>query len=126
MSLKGVLDKDRHDFESRIKELDISLISKKTDLGNYKNKKIEILKTLSPLKIKLEESSSLYDEQNSRLINVNLEHDRHLNILRSIEDDYKKTSQTYHENLTEIDSLINRLDKKPSESTIEVQAEEIQ
>ena len=119
MALKGVLDKDRHDFESRIKELDISLISKRTDLGNYKNKKTEILKTLSPLKIKLEESSSLYDEQNSRLINVNLEHDKHLNILRSIEDDHKKTSQTYHENLTEIDSLINRLDKSTIIETIE-------
>ena len=119
MSLKGVLDKDRHDFESRIKELDISLISKKIDLENYKNKKTEILKTLSPLKIKLEESSSLYDEQSSRLINVNLEYEKHLNLLRSIEDDHKKTSQTYHENLTEIDSLINRLDKSTIIETIE-------
>ncbi len=48
-----------------------------------------------------------------------MEYEKHLNILRSIEDDHKKISQTYHENLTEIDSLINRLDKSTIIETIE-------
>jgi hypothetical protein len=85
MGLRGVLDKENNNLSGKIKELDIGLITKKSDLDKYKGKRTELIKTLSPLSIELEESVARHDQINSKFIDVRLEHEKNLNRLRVME-----------------------------------------
>ncbi len=95
MDLRRVLDKDNNDLSLKIKELDISMISKKSDLDKYNEKRAELIRTLSPINIELEESVSRHDEHNSRFVNTSLEYDRNMNSLKIIDSDYEKTNSIY-------------------------------
>ena len=112
MGLRGVLDKENNNLSGKIKELDIGLITKKSDLDKYKGKRTELIKTFSPLSIELEESVARHDQINSKFIDVRLDHEKNLNRLRVMEADYEKTNAIYLENLSELENVINRLDEE--------------
>ncbi len=118
MDLRKILDNDNNDLAKKIKELDISLITKNSDLDKYKEKRAELIKTLSPINIELEESLSRYDEHNSRFINISNEYDKNMNSLKIIDADYEKTNSIYLDNLSELKSVIKGLDKEAIENTI--------
>ena len=111
MDLRGVLDEENDNLSGKLKELDISLITKNSDLDKYHGKRIELIKTLSPLNIELEESVARNDEINSRFIDIRFEHEKNLNRLKVMETDYEKTNAIYLENLSELENVIKRLDE---------------
>ena len=111
MGLRSVLDKENNDLSGKIKELEIGLITKKSDLDKYKGKRTELIKTISPLNTELEESEARHDEINSKFIDVRLDHEKNLNRLKVMEDEYEKTNAIYLENLSELENVINRLDE---------------
>ena len=118
IDLREVLGKENNDLSGRLKELDISLVTKKPSLEKYDDKVTELIKSLSPLNIELEESVTRYDEQSSRLINTSLEYEKSLNRLSVLEDDYKKTNSIYLENISELEAAIKRLDQDTIVNTI--------
>ena len=118
MDLRRVLDKDNNDLSLKIKELDISMISKKSDLDKYNKKRAELIRTISPINIDLEESVSRHDEHNSRFVNTSLDYDRNINSIKIIDSDYEKTNSIYLENLSELENVIKRLDEESIADTI--------
>ena len=118
MDLRGVLTKDNNDLSLRMKELDISLVTKKSDLEKYNEKRRELIKTLSPINTEHNETLSRYDDYKSRFINISLEYEKNINSLNIIEGDYEKTNLIYLENLSELDGVIKRLDKEAIENEI--------
>ena len=111
IDLRDVLAKETSDLALRIKELDISLITKNANFEKYNDKRIELIRLLSPLNIELEESVNRYDEQDSRYLNTSHEHDKILTSLNILGSDYQKTSSIYLASLSDLDSSIEGLDQ---------------